>query len=113
MMRRAALIVATAVLVGCPAEQSAGSATTSASAVAATSIPTPAASVSARRFPSPYADEDLAVPEDFEAQAEKDITSENYKAILDEMDTGDAPPNTDIPPAAASAAPGKIPAPPP
>jgi hypothetical protein len=112
MIRRAALIVATAALVGCPAEQSVGSATTSASAVV-TSIPTPAASVSARRFPSPYADEDLAVPEDFEAQAEKDITSENYKAILDEMDTDDAPPNTDIPPAAVSAAPANIPAPPP
>jgi len=36
--------------------------------------------------PAPIADGDLAVPADFDEEAEKQITAENYKAELDALD---------------------------
>jgi hypothetical protein len=36
--------------------------------------------------PAPIADEDLAVPADFDEEAETQITAENYKAELDALE---------------------------
>lgn len=43
--------------------------------------------------PAPIADEDLAVPADFDEEAEEQITAENYKAELDtlEKEIGEEP----------------------
>ncbi len=36
--------------------------------------------------PAPIDDKDVAVPADFEAEAEKDITAETYKKAIDDLE---------------------------
>ena len=78
------------------------SATTSAPAASA-APPTPSSS-------APYRDEDLPVPPDYEAEAEKSITAKNYKDKLAEIE-GDLGVPSASASASASAAPDAPPAP--
>jgi hypothetical protein len=101
-----ALCAAGASSPGCqenPSQPAAASAEPSASAGAA-----PSASASSREeLGADYRDEDLPVPGDFEEEAEKAVTADNYKDKLAELKAELGPEE------AASAAPSATAAPPP
>ena len=78
MMLRAAVLLVVCTLLGCNPDTAptAGSAST-------TAAPAPPASVRKRtNYGDQYADEDVAVPSDYEEEAEKAITKANYKEEL-------------------------------
>jgi len=81
-MKRAAFFISAAWLMACDPATPPGAPSATPSATA----PTATATASASAQPPIYADEDLAVPADFEQQAEDDVEADNYKAKLEQME---------------------------
>lgn len=100
---RAAALAALLALTACNGTTPTGSAPSA----SATTTPAPSASASASAAPLPvpeYGDAKLPVPADFEDEADRTITKDNYREELEQMEKALADPPSDLAASASAAA---------